>query len=46
MYALFAEFLGERLETVLGHLSRHHGHDIAPLLRNAWVDQITSFRAR
>ena len=33
-----AEFLGEKLETVLGHLSRHHGHDIGPLQRNAWVD--------
>ena len=36
-----AEFLGEQLETVLGHLSRRHGHDIDPLQRNAWVDQIT-----
>lgn len=36
-----AEFLGEKLETVLGHLSRHHGHDIDPLQRNAWVDQIS-----
>lgn len=36
-----AEFLTEQLETVLGHLSRHHGHDIDPLQRNAWVDQIS-----
>ena len=36
-----AEFLAEQLETVLGYLSRHHGHEIDPLQRNAWVDQIT-----
>ena len=34
-------FLKEQAETILGHLAKQHAHDIDPLQRNAWIEQIT-----
>src|SRR5215469_5124310 len=35
-----ASFLKEHPETVLGHLAAQHAHDLDPLQRNAWIEQI------
>ena len=35
------EFLARQPQTALGFLAQRHGHDIDPLQRNAWLDQIT-----
>jgi hypothetical protein len=39
--ATLACFLKEQRETVLGHLATQHAHDLDPLQRNAWIEQIT-----
>jgi len=36
-----AGFLKEQPETILGHLAAQHAHDLDPLQRNAWIEQIT-----
>jgi hypothetical protein len=38
--ATFASFLKDQAETVLGHLAAGHSHDLDPLQRNAWIEQI------
>ncbi|MBV9550690.1 MAG: hypothetical protein JO256_13560, partial [Alphaproteobacteria bacterium] len=38
--ATIADFLEQEAETVLGHLARHHSHDLDPLQRNTWLTQI------
>jgi hypothetical protein len=38
--------LKEQPETVLGHLAARHGHDLDPLQRNAWIEQITLLQNR
>jgi hypothetical protein len=35
-----ASFLKEHPETVLGHLAAQHAHDLNPLQRNAWIEQL------
>jgi hypothetical protein len=39
--ATITSFLKEQPETVLGHLAAQHAHDLDPLQRNAWIEQIT-----
>ena len=39
--ATITSFLKEQPETVLGHLAARHAHDLDPLQRNAWIEQIT-----
>src|ERR1039457_4040223 len=34
------EFLTLTSETILGHLAKHHAHDLDALQRNAWLCQI------
>ena len=35
-----ATFLADNPETILGHLTSHHAHDLVPLQRHAWIEQI------
>jgi hypothetical protein len=35
------EFLKALPQTILGHLAAEHAHDLNPLQRNAWIEQIT-----
>lgn len=35
------QFLEALPQTILGHLAAEHPHDLNPLQRNAWVEQIT-----
>ena len=39
--ATLARFLKEQPETILGHLAAQHAHNLDPLQRNAWIEQIT-----
>jgi hypothetical protein len=38
--ATLAGFLKEQPETILGYLAAQHEHDLDPLQRNAWIEQI------
>src|SRR3974390_2266142 len=38
--ATIPAFLKALPETVLGHLAAQHAHDLNPLQRNAWIEQI------
>ena len=38
--ATLVSFLNEQPETILGHLAAQHAHDLDPLQRNAWIEQI------
>ena len=39
--ATISEFLKAMPQTILGHLAAQHAHDLDPLQRNAWIEQIT-----
>ena len=38
--ATIPAFLKALPETILGHLAAQHAHDLDPLQRNAWIEQI------
>jgi hypothetical protein len=39
--APFLQFFKALPQTILGHLAAEHQHDLNPLQRNVWVEQIT-----